>query len=451
MVDAESNQSWTPALVAMLGERRIQEILLMKPQRLSLAQWLSLKKRFRKKVPLTHRHLSEAYARHQRLIDLCMAFTQAEKRWLLTVLVPDDLEAEKIVNESWDNRRGFTISDIFRNRFESASIETLRRFIEGKCELPDGMVLAETKIRNHHESLDLMMKTLLSTKQSARSHVNHIKLMNSKMRKARVAKLDGGRSEITSSIHQLLGKRATTLFHDGTSTYGEPSGKGKGWKDIADALSIKPMTKDDIILDLGSGSAATLWQLCQYHNCKGIGIEYGEARLRSAARCTVALLRKHGNNPNFNSQVVNTHGNIMNLTTLPPCTVLYIYDEAFPDDLMDKIFELVESAPPRLRYIITFKANKFSEYRAKLQDCTGFHAVSLGNRVTKAFSAEGSSFDLYERRVEANDIVPSATHCERFEDYWKNSIEGKKEYYDKLHDSMDGILNKKRSMRTARR
>ena len=433
----------------MLGERRMQDLLMQHPQTFSVAEWHALKKKFKRTVPFSRRYLVEAHGRHQRLLNLCTAFTQDEQRWLLANLVPDDLEADKIIHESWDDCLEYTITDIFRNRFEFASIETLRRFLDGKPELPGGMVLAETTVRIHQESLDVMLKTLSSTKQASRSHLNRLKAMHSAMRKARAAKLDGGRSEITSSIHQLLGKRATTLFHDGSSTYAEPS--GRGWKDIAEALSIKPITEDDIILDLGSGSAATLWQLCQYHGCKGIGIEYGEARLRSAARCTVELLRKHGNNPNFNAQVVNTHGNIMNLTVLPPCSVLYVYDEAFPDNLMDKIFELIENAPPRLRYIITFKANKFSEYRAKLQDCKGFHAVSLGNRVTKAFSAEGSSFDLYERRVEANGIVCSATHCERFEEYWNGSIEVKKEYYNNLHDYMDGILNKERSMRTARR
>ena len=440
MVNAEPKKPWQPGQIGMLGERRAKEILKKSPQSLSLAQWQALKKVFKKKVPLTTRHLSEAYARHERLSDLCTKFTDQEKRWLLAVLVPADLKAEMIVQENWDECAAFTINDVFRNRFEYTPIQTLRRFVDGEIDFLDGMVLAEDRIRIHQEGIDTAMKALSTARQSARSRLYRLKKMNSEMKKVRIAKLDGGRSMIEDSIYRVLCRKSSTHFNDGTSTYAEPT--AKGWKSIAEALSMKPMTKEDIILDLGSGTAATLWQLCQYHNCKGIGIEYGVARMRLAAKGAADLLNKLGDHPNFNPQVVNTQGDILNLTALPPCSVLYIYDEAFNDELMDHILWLIENAPPRLRYIISFKANRFPVYRNIWNDCLGCRAVSLGNKVYKTFSSEGSRFDLYERNVPANDKVPNATHNGVYEEYWNSSIEAKKNYYNRLYDSMNECLNK---------
>ena len=151
----------------------------------------------------------------------------------------------------------------------------------------------------------------------------------------------------------------------------------------------------DVILDLGSGAATTLWYLCQYYNCKGIGIEYATERLHAAADKTVKLLELHGKNEAFNPNLCNTLGNILNLTELPPCTVLYLYDEAFPPEVMEKIIDLVDVAPSTLRYIISFKGNKCPEWKGCFTDLKNVTAVALqGVSIKKRFSGEGSRFDV---------------------------------------------------------
>ena len=433
----------------MLGEKRIQDLLMLERMPLGVAKWIELKKKFKKKVPKTEALVIEAYERHNRLSHLSQGFSLTERKWLLTSIVPEALDADSVVAERWPKRSHHIITEVFLNRFETADISTLRNFLDSESTiLPDGMVMAKTKLQIHHKGLDAVLQTISAAKKSTKSTLNDIDRVHTVMKKARNTKRDGGVADITASIQHLLAREATKHFHDGTSTYAEPT--LRGWKGIAEALSAKPMTSDDIIVDLGSGSAATLWYLCQYHRCRGIGIEYGEARLRTAAKWSIELLKKHGKNTNFNTQVVNTHNNIMSLTAMPPCSVLYIYDEAFPDDLMDKIFELIDSAPSRLRYVLTFKANKFPEYKAKFRACRGFRVVSMANKVNKAFSAEGSSYDIYERVVDDADDVNEESEGGLYEQYWNGSLKAKIEHYSRLHDAMDDVLEKEKASRTSR-
>lgn len=449
MCNPKSN-SWPQAILSMLGERQMQEILSLEIRSLGADALAQLKKRFQKKVRPRSKHFTAAYDRYKRLEGLETAFTEGEKKMLLALLVPKDLPHEVLVHERWMKRKPHTINDMFRNRFEHTSIHCLRAILEGSSphQIPDGMVLAHSAVEIHTEKLEAALSELTIAFKNARARRNKLASFHKTIEKDRKNRLDGGSAMISDSIQNLLGKKATELYHDGKSTYAEPT--RVGWQDIAECLNTKPMTSEDIILDLGSGSAQTLWQLCQYHGCKGIGIEYGEARLRSAAMCSVLLLKEHGSHPNFNPNVINRYENIMNLSALPPCSVLYMYDEAFPDDLMEKIFELIDDAPSRLRYIITFKANKFHEFRAPLAELRGVRAISLGNRVTKAFSGEGSQYDLYERRVrdEAVSTTSLGEEAQPFEHYWNSNIEEKAKYYYDLHDAMNVILNDEKEART---
>ena len=451
MRNTESN-TWPPSILSMLGERQMQKILSLKIQSLGVEALAQLKRRFKYNVPPSVQHFITAQERYTKLRGLEIAFTDDEKRLLLSLFVPEDLPPEVIVNELWHKRKPCTINDVFRSRFEHTSIPYLRAFIDGRDphHIPDGMVLAERVVGIYEGSLEAAESQLAIGKKKARARRNKIVRIKKNIEATYRNRLDGGVWVITNSIEQLLGRKATRLFHDGCSTYAEPS--RMGWKGIAECLTVKPMTSEDIILDLGSGSAATLWQLCQYHGCRGIGIEYGEARLRSAAQCSVELLRKHGDNPAFNTNVINCHDNIMRLGALPPCSVLYIYDEAFPESLMAKICELIDDAPSRLRYVISFKANKFHEYRSRMNALRGFRAISLGNRINKAFSQEGSQYDLYERRVRDEGVSSTSlgTEAQPFENYWNGGIEAKIKYYVDLHDDMDRVLNDQRASRARR-
>jgi hypothetical protein len=66
---------------------------------------------------------------------------------------------------------------------------------------------------------------------------------------------------IINDISSILSRRGTTLAHDGTSTYAEPTTMGL----INIANAIRPLLGDPLhhmLMDFGSGVGTTLWTLC---------------------------------------------------------------------------------------------------------------------------------------------------------------------------------------------
>ena len=452
MTNKRSTSRLQTSVMQKLGQRRMQELLDERKYTTTLSELKNLRRRFRRrfnerklsKKTSLQELLSEALERHRKLQSLWSEFSVQQKRRLLTLLVPKDLAPTTVASENWFNH---TITppivvEMFMNRFEHISPNDCRSYLDGSGDIPDGMESVEAKLKGHRENIGLTIKKLNATLKATQVRLRACYRSN----KTLIPQSERGKDEIMKSIQHILGKNATKNFHDGASTYAEPT--LGSIERIAAALNVKPMTRDDIILDLGSGAATTLWHLCQYHNCKGVGIEYGENRMRSAAKYTADLLKKHKDDSLFNPQVINTHGDIMNLTMLPPCTVLYIFDEAFPDVLMEKIFELIDTAPPRLQYVITFKANKFPKYRAMLDARKGFKAISLSNKAAKAYSQEGSKFDLYERTVE--QYIHTGTDDEKYESFWDGSIERKIKFYEDLESEMDKKLDVAKASRHAR-
>ncbi len=151
--------------------------------------------------------------------------------------------------------------------------------------------------------------------------------------------------EVLATIHSLLGKKATELSANGASTYAEI--RKNDMTQLSDLMrKHKCITSsNDVIADFGSGACTALFHMCHSLSCRGIGVEYDGNRSYVAASYLRSLLKKLGTNPKLNPNVVAFHANIFDLNEIPYCVkVLYLYDEAYPPDLMNHTAGLIKGA-----------------------------------------------------------------------------------------------------------
>jgi hypothetical protein len=200
---------------------------------------------------------------------------------------------------------------------------------------------------------------------------------------------------IIETIAFKLGRTATELAHDGTSTYAEPT-RG-GLQKIASALRpiLGGNLNSHVLMDCGSGVGTALWTLCQALGIKGLGIEYSTNRVFLGSVQACALLGKRIKD--LQHRVANGYGNLLDLESLPSCiTVAYQFDEAFPPDLIKKLIALYVKAPLTLRFIIAAKANAPCSIRTFAKG--GLYPLLPAIPCKKTVSGESSTFTIYGRR-----------------------------------------------------
>lgn len=426
------NAQWKGAgqVLSDLGTRNMQLLLAEPPKQLNSNGWKNLKRRFMRQFRPHNVQVVEAIKK--RVADsraLLDTFSWPERRLLLSLLVPSDLDLYPSEEAHWNTCKQATVRRAFLDRFEGVDGKALRRFLNVENVVPGGMTTVEAKAADLQSSIDDEIASLKAKQLELRRCQRKCKGLQSSMKMAH--ELPALR--ITKSIETMLGKKATEHYHDGHSTYAEPT--TMCIKSIAEALpSLGP---NDIIVDLGSGAATTLWHLCQHHGCKGIGIEYAAHRLQLAANYTVRLIRDNANHPTFNPNVINTHRNIMTLSKLPPCTVLYLFDEAFPENLMEKIFELINDAPKTLKYILSSKGGRHAGWKDRLTEaCRGVSRESEPIKIRKIGSGEGSVFQMFLRNVTDPNSASADVGCSIYTQYFESSIDEKMEYYRSLADKM---------------
>ena len=419
------NAEWKGAsqVLSDLGTRNMQLLISEPPKPLNRGAWINLKKRFMRQFSPRNGRVVAAITKRvndkQALLD---AFSWPEKRLLLSLLVPSNLVLSPWEEAQWNSRTKRSIQTNFLDRFESVEKDILRRFLNGEDVVPGGMTTVAAKAIEAESAIEDDIKSLKARQLELHRCLRKCKRLQQSLKPDPVLPA----LKITKSIE-------TEHYHDGHSTYAEPT--TLSIQRIA--KMIPPLGSEDVILDLGSGAATTLWHLCQHHKCKGIGIEYGGHRLQLAATFTVNLIRDNAKYPSFNPNVINTHGNIMTLSKLPPCTVLYLFDEAFPSDLMTKIFMLINDAPAQLKYIFSSKGGRHAIWKGKLMEaCHGVSSVSESIQIRKIGSGEGSSFQMYARNIDCPSNLNADMGSSIYTDYFNSTTKQKIEYYQSLAEKL---------------
>lgn len=105
---------------------------------------------------------------------------------------------------------------------------------------------------------------------------------------------------------------------------------------------------NSIMLDIGSGiSRPQVHALAQFGVCSSIGVEFDEPKCLKALpfiQKACAALGKHGVHVDA-SGVIVLHGSSSKLTTLEPCTHLYLCWQGWGDKDMAHIAALVKASP----------------------------------------------------------------------------------------------------------
>ena len=425
-MDPKADWKGATRMLSDLGARNMQLLLKETPKRMSKNGWGNLKRRFmRKYSPHNERVVAAVKQRIKSNQSLLDAFTWAEKRTLLSLLIPSDLDVSPSEETRWQSCTRPLVRHAFLDRFEGVRCESLRRYLDRTDNVPLGMsTVAEKALAAKAAMKDEIARLQVKQKEMGR-YLRRCERLEGDLKKD----TECPAAKITKSIESILGKKATEHYHDGHSTYAEPT--TASIQKLAKAIPL--LRSEDIILDLGSGAATTLWHLCQHHGCRGIGVEYGAHRLQLAANYTTKLIRDNEKYNSFNANVMNTYGDIMALPRLPPCTVLYLFDEAFPRDLMEKIFQLINNAPGQLRYILSSKGGRHASWKDTLiETCHGVTRVLDPIRIRKIGSGEGSAFQLFQRNVASTDGTAMAMDSSLYTEFWNSTTADKIQYYESL-------------------
>ena len=247
------------ALLRDFCERNMQIFLREKVKPLNRLQRQNLKDRFKRKfTPFDANVIAAEEERTCRLQGLFEAFTWSERRHLLSLLIPFELDHNADKEDNWNTCSKKTVREVFMSCFEDASKGILHRFLRGKAMTPNGMTALEDKLEKARETV----KDEIAALKAKQAKMNCIlrKCYTSKNKIQKQKDFQG--HEIANDIERLLGKDATKYFHDGYSTYAEPT-RGYILK-ITETLQSS-LGPEDVILDLGSGAATTLWKMCQYY------------------------------------------------------------------------------------------------------------------------------------------------------------------------------------------
>jgi hypothetical protein len=315
-----------------------------------------------------------------------------QKRMLLQLFVPATMDWESVVNERWHLKSKDTslIHKVFQERFG----HRVRR-----SNLAD---IYEKGAAGTKKVLDVLEAVLEDKRRAKDVAYKEFASVNSKQNRAidamRALKLSlDPIGLLLRDVHNLLGKKGTELAHDGSSTYAEP--RQNNINHLCHLLLDKKLVSDkDVVVDFGSGAMTALVHMCQIWRCRGIGVEYSENRVHAAASYMRRLFTLHQDDPSFNPHVVCFVANIMAMERmLQTATILYMFDEAFPPELMTWICKMIQSAPPTLRIVIAAKAMKYSDWKNRFPEDAGLYCLMEPVHCTKIGSGESSTLCIYGR------------------------------------------------------
>jgi hypothetical protein len=376
------------------------------------------------------------------------AYPISTMKHILCMLVPEgakSLSIPDLVNDcNWLREKNEElVRESFMKRFghlPQADLEMLQRDIH---HIPKGTLT----IRSLRQTIDESLKGQVDELNLQRNRLlNRQKLATLANTHAKV-ELFQDMMPIIDDISVKLGREATALAHDGTSTYAEPT--KMGLLDIAD--TIKPFLGDPrghLIMDCGSGVGTALWTLCQALNIKGVGVEYSLNRMFCGCTATYQLLEKWKNHNALQHNVVMVHGNLLALHKLPEgVTIAYQYDEVFPPELMNHMLSLYALSPPSLRFVISTKAYKNPSY-ARLFEEAGFYSLTPGIPVRKIGSGESSGFIIYRRqgmtKLELPTRLPLGAPRSLLDHLLMSNVESVLRYYKEVANKMKACMSVKR-------
>jgi hypothetical protein len=327
-----------------------------------------------------------------------LPFIEMEMASLLNIFVPANLTIpiEEQTHKNWLKEKELNhIRLTFEQRFGHLTPSACALLRSDSQVPPGGMVAIKSLVGPY-----------LATLRARREKLNEeIKRGQDKNRASTVAETRfrevqmGEKLPIIKRISLLLGKNATELAHDGTSTYAEPT--QAGIIRIAEKLRelMGPSRRDQMLIDCGSGVGTALWIMCQVLDCKGLGLEYSTNRVFSGCAKTKNLLDELEGNLAFQFRVANMHGDLHDLEALFKDLVgAYQYDEAFAPYLMVKMFELYSRAPLTFRFVVCAKSQRYPAYGKEMYEDYGLYPLTLPISCKKVGSGEASSFVIFGRR-----------------------------------------------------
>jgi hypothetical protein len=324
-------------------------------------------------------------------------FTEKEMVSLLDMFVPTKLTIPilELMEKRWHKEKDLEqIRLTFVERFGHMTPSACG-LLRSNSQVPEGMVTIHSRVRPYVATLKLKREKLNVA----------IKLGQDKGRASTIARTTfrevqmGEKLPIISSISHLLGKQATMLAHDGTSTYAEPT--RAGIIRVAEQLRelMGPNRKDQMLIDCGSGVGTALWIMCQVLECKGLGLEYSTNRVYSGCAKTRKLLHQYESNSAFEFRVANMHGDLHDLGNLHEGLVAaYQYDEAFGPTLMEDTMVMYMNAPLTFRFVVCAKSQRYPAYGTEMLEDYGLYPLTLPISCNKVGSGEASSFVIFGRR-----------------------------------------------------
>jgi hypothetical protein len=124
-------------------------------------------------------------------------------------------------------------------------------------------------------------------------------------------------------------------------------------------------------------------------------------------------------------------GNILDLNVMN-ADVLYIYDEAFPPDVMEHVAQLILDSP-RIKWVISFKAGRHREYKDFLEKRTGLVCEATVDTL-KVGSGEMSRASIYRRLPPVSSLRSMPPVAEPNETDQSVQTKAEKYFQSNFHD-----------------
>jgi hypothetical protein len=324
-------------------------------------------------------------------------FTDMEMASLLDMFVPTELNIpiQELMDKKWLREKDFNqIRLTFEQRFGHLTPSACG-LLRMDSQAPEGMVRINSLVKPYIETIKHQRDVLNGVIRLGQDTGRASTLAENQFREVQM----GEKLPIIKSISLLLGRRATELAHDGTSTYAEPT--QAGIIKVAEKLRelMGPNRKDQMLIDCGSGVGTALWIMCQVLDCKGLGLEYSTNRVFTGCARTSQLLDKYESNPAFEFRVANMHGDLHALRNLYEGLVgAYQYDEAFGPALMEDTLEMYKNAPLTFRFVVCAKSQRSPAYGKEMFEEYGLYPLTSPIACKKVGSGEASSFVIFGRR-----------------------------------------------------
>ena len=300
---------------------------------------------------------------------------------LLNRLIPENFAAAKETSIKWNSKSQFRVKKEFERRFDYVDDNSLATILRGGNVIPKGMIDA-VKLKPKRETGVGTYKHKCENEIEAVTRVV-FKVLSNKIRNDAVHNVPG--SPTYAHGTQASATKLCLAFDEIVRNI--PNLR----KAICD--------KTNIFIDLGVGTGAFLTSLVRLYGCHGLGIEVCTIRCRVLLEYLVDALKSSS----FNDKLAVLPMDLFDLTSLVmpdkyTFMTVFIGDEAFPDDLMFRIRDMLRHASIPILLI----TNKEGRHRSYKHFWCGsvFEPVKLGGepvrtRYAKTSSSEKGTFRFY--------------------------------------------------------